>query len=270
MTLHTSIDGAISEITSVPVGIDGAVVELDSMLAGVDGANVEIFSAGKKVHNPVNSVTVTGTYSQYASNYGAAVTEDGKVVIYTKFTYNTNYEDVYFVDNGMAGDLVYRTYYAGTTDSTGYCYFAVFEGVTEDIDVTLDFLSRNGTDDYVKCNIESTAASSGRDYKIPDVQLAVAENIFSYSVYDVAYCENGNIILLAKTTKGSVHSTEVFPSSLIGLTMAEKSYSRRNSYNVTNKTGIFCIIISEFQGGLITILPESYVGNVKMTITASL
>ena len=86
MTLHTSIDGVVVELSSLPVGIDGAVVELDSLYAGVDGAKVEIFSAGKKVHNPVKSVTVTGTYSQNARNYGAAVTEDGKVVIYTKFT----------------------------------------------------------------------------------------------------------------------------------------------------------------------------------------
>ena len=178
MTMYTSIDGAVTEITSWPVGIDGAVVELDSMYAGVDGATVKIFSKKKKIHNPVNSVTVTGTYSSYASNYGAAVTEDGKVVIYTKFTYSTEYEDVDFEtrsSNPMVGDLVYRTYYRHANNRTGYYYFAVFDGITEDIDVTLNFPSRGSRYDYVICYVSSTTASSGRDYEIPNVNFTVSD-----------------------------------------------------------------------------------------------
>lgn len=275
MTLHTSIDGAITEITSVPVGIDGAVVELDSLYAGVDGAKVEIFSAGKKVHNPVKSVTVTGTYSQYASNYGAAITEDGKVVIYTKFTYNTDYEDVCFVDNGMAGDLVYITYYANSSGSTGYYYFAVFEGVTEDIDVTLDFSSRNSSDDYVTCNISSTTASSGRDYKIPDVLFVVSENNYSFSAYDVAYCDDGNIIVLAITTliKSLLSIANL---SLSGLELIDSQGFSRYIYSRTTSsiTLIFGAIITGFNGGTITMLVEKksslfYETEIAITLTAS-
>lgn len=268
MTLHTSIDGAITEITSVPVGIDGAVVELDSLYAGVDGAKVEIFSAGKKVHNPVKSVTVTGTYSQYASNYGAAVTEDGKVVIYTKFTYSTDYEDVYFVDSSMAGDLVYITYYAGSNGSTGYYYFAVFEGVTEDIDVTLDFSSRNSSNDYVTCNISSTTASLGKDYKIPDVLLIEESNDSLFTAYDVAYCENGDIILLAtNTSKNNSNDVKV---TVTGLTLIDdKGYSQKINYG---STGIFGAIITDFTGGTITMIIEKSLGWLtanKITLTAS-
>lgn len=268
MTLHTSIDGAVVEIEKLPVGIDGAVVELDSLYAGVDGAKVEIFSAGKKVHNPVKSVTVTGAYAQYASNYGAAVTEDGKVVIYTKFTYNTNYEDVYFVDNGIAGDLVYRTYYADTRGSTGYYYFAVFDNVTEDIDVTLNFSSRNGTNDYVTCNISSATASSGMDYKIPDVLFVVPNNDYSFSAYDVAYCDDGNIIVLATTTENGVFSVGL---SLSGLELIDsQGFSKYTYYDLLSKdTGIFGAIITGFNGGTITMLFERNGFNTVTKLTAS-
>lgn len=261
MTLHTSIDGAVVELSSLPVGIDGAVVELDSLYAGVDGAKVEIFSAGKKVHNPVKSVTVTGSYAQYASNYGAAVTEDGKVVIYTKFTYNTDYEDVCFVDNGMAGDLVYRTDYSNRSGSTGYYYFAVFENVTEDIDVTLDFSSRNSTADYVGCNISSATASSGRDYKIPDVLFVVSNNFYSFSAYDVAYCDGGNIIVLAiKTSTSKLETTSL---SLSGLEMID---SQGFSRFISSTEGIFGAIITGFNGGTITMLVKN---GPAITLTAS-
>lgn len=258
MTLHTSIDGAVVEIEKLPVGIDGAVVELDSLYAGVDGAKVEIFSAGKKVHNPVKSVTVTGTYSQNARNYGAAVTEDGKVVIYTKFT-----GDVYFMDNGMAGDLVYRTSYKGTGSSTGYYYFAVFDNVTEDIDVTLDFSSRNVTYEYVTCKISSTTASSGRDYKIPDVLFVVSNNKTSFSAYDVAYCDDGNIIVLA-----IVHNAISATTKNISLSGLELIDSKGFSQRMDPDGKIFGAIITGFNGGTITMLVERGLG-ISITLTAS-
>lgn len=265
MTLHTSIDGAVVEIEKLPIGIDGAVVELDSLYAGVDGAKVEIFSAGKKVHNPVNSVTATGDYAQYASNYGAAVTEDGKVVIYTKFTCNTGCENVRFVDKEMAGDLVYKTDYSETKSFIGYYYFAVFEGVTEDIDVTLNFADGNTTGGYVTCNIISATASSGWDYEISDVLFVVSNNSFSFSAYDVAYCDDGNIIVLATTTKTGTLSTKKY--SLSGLKLIDsKGHSQYTYYaKFSPSTGIFGAIITGFNGGTICF---GYDG-ITVTLTAS-
>lgn len=264
MTLHTSIDGAVVEIEKLPVGIDGAVVELDSLYAVVDGAKVEIFSAGKKVHNPVKSVTVTGTYAKYASNYGAAVTEDGKVVIYTKFTYNTDYEDVYFVDNGMAGDLVYRSFYRNSSNLKGYYYFAVFENVTEDVNVTLNFSSRDSYCDYVLCEITSTIADSGRDYEIREVNF-VAGGIAS--VYDIAYCEDGNFILLAKTTfVGSLLLTVSIDENIT--LIDNKGYDQTATVYSTYKSGLYSFIIADFVGDTIT-LEASYTSTHNVSLTAS-
>ena len=272
MTMYTSIDGAVTEITSWPVGIDGAVVELDSMYAGVDGATVKIFSKKKKIHNPVNSVTVTGTYSSYASNYGAAVTEDGKVVIYTKFTYSTEYEDVDFEtrsSNPMVGDLVYRTYYRHANNRTGYYYFAVFDGITEDIDVTLNFPSRGSRYDYVICYVSSTTASSGRDYEIPNVNFTVSdESASNINKYDVAYCENGDIILLATTTSYASTNTPIV--TVDGLTLIDaKGYSQQIYYSTSYLSGIFGAIITGFTGGAITMLVKKPSNKLEITLTAS-
>ena len=270
MTLYTSIDGAVVEIEKLTVGIDGAVVELDSLYAGIDGAKVEIFSAGKKIHNPVNSVTVTGTYSSYASNYGAAVTEDGKVVIYTKFTYSTEYEDVDFETRSpMVGDLVYRTYYRHANNRTGYYYFAVFDGITEDIDVTLNFSSRGSRYDYVTCYVSSTTASSGRDYEIPNVNFTVSdESASNINKYDVAYCENGDIILLATTTSYASTNTPIV--TVDGLTLIDtKGYSQQIYYSKSYLSGIFGAIITGFTGGAITMLVEKPSNKLEITLTAT-
>ena len=254
------------EIESVPIGIEGATVELSEMYAGVEGANVQIFGGAKKLHSPVNSLTVTGTYASKVSDVGYGVTEDGKVVIYARNNYGTGYENIVYA-LGTVPDGVTLPYQSGydTGADVGYFYFCVLEGITTNVDLTLNFGGHNNFYDYVSCTIAITEAAQGKEIEFSTVELdgsfifGTSKNDAVYSPYCVAYCEYGGIILvgIAPLTDSKSYSVSDYSPTLNNLVLKyENSFSgvvqAASSSTVNNSyTYLYGIILEDFGGGTV-------------------
>ena len=86
--------------------------------------------------------------------------------------------------------------------------------------------------------------------------------------YDVAYCENGDIILLATTTSYASTNTPIV--TVDGLTLIDaKGYSQQIYYSKSYLSGIFGAIITGFTGGAITMLVKKPSNKLEITLTAS-
>jgi hypothetical protein len=259
MTLHSSGEGVMVEIESVPVGIEGATVELSEMYAGVEGANVQIFGGAKKIHSPVNSLTVTGTYANKVSDVGYGVTEDGKVVIYARNNYTTAYENIVYalgtVPDGVT--LPRQSGYSSGAD-VGYFYFCVLEGIATNVDLTLGFDNQDKSNDYVGCTITITEATQGKEIEFSTVELdgsfTVGQRFNSpqvFSSYCVAYCEGGGIVLVCtnqETSKISIDLSSYEPKLNNLVLKYENSFSGASQ---GGNTSLYGIILEEFGGGTV-------------------
>lgn len=110
------------------------------------------------VKNPeVKSITATGSYtsSTYQQGYWAAITKDGHLIITVKGGTSTAYESIYFTNASLPNWVGFlgQSYYSYSSMTAGQMYVAIYEGVSRDVKITLNFNSTNSSSDYVQCAV---------------------------------------------------------------------------------------------------------------------
>lgn len=108
----------------------------------------------------VEGITVSGNYSgtSYQQGYWAAIDAEGNLLLVVKGGTDSGYENVAFtassVPNGVS--LANQTKYS-TSNATGGLYAALFTGITNNVEIDLNFNARNSSADTVTCAVTITA-----------------------------------------------------------------------------------------------------------------
>lgn len=112
MSMHTNVNGAVTELTKFPVSVNGAVTELSELWQGTDGVNRLIFQA------KTAPLMICG-YWMLMPNMGTATDK-------TLYTYDSYYGSTTFkYSNGyLDSDNVYKLY-GGTISGSGETWQAV-------------------------------------------------------------------------------------------------------------------------------------------------
>ena len=111
--------------------------------------------------SPVNSITTSGSYDNatYHGDYWAAIDGSGNLLLVVEGGISRTYENINFtaasVPSGVS--LENMTKYT-SSNATGGLYAALFTGISSNVDIALDFNARNGTNDYVTCEVTITEA----------------------------------------------------------------------------------------------------------------
>lgn len=112
---------------------------------------------GSGVPHRVNSITATGSYTSatYQQGYWAAITQDGHLIITVKGGTSTSYESIYFTNASLPTrvGLLGQSYYSYSSMTAGQMYVAIYEGISKDVNITLNFNATNSSSDYVQCAV---------------------------------------------------------------------------------------------------------------------
>lgn len=144
------------------VGSAGFNVFFDELMGVYSGYKV-IYAYNTKminttgVNSKVNSITATGSYtsSTYQQGYWAAITSGNQLMITVKGGTSTAYESIYFTNASLPSGvtLLGQSYYSYSSMTAGQMYVAIYEGVSRDVKITLNFNSTNSSSDYVQCAV---------------------------------------------------------------------------------------------------------------------
>ncbi|MGI5823982.1 MAG: hypothetical protein ACOX7J_00255 [Bacillota bacterium] len=263
----------IAEITKVPVGIDGAVVELSEMYAGIDGVNQEIFSAATKVHNPVVSLTFTGTYATGTyfteEDCGTAVLPDGRVVLYMKNGSNrSSYENLFFNAASVSPVKVnidkqtFAEYNAANSYADYYC--CILSGITTDVDMSITMDYRNSSYDYVQCTIVMEQSDySGEDVIFQNGTVVLSNDDSGYTYFtDYLMAQNSDKVLLLLTPSQTTYLNPA--TSATGITLYGKAYVA-----YLNRIGLLVLSKPSFKFNLDVHTTSTSSTNCTVTITCT-
>lgn len=108
----------------------------------------------------VNSITTTGSYDSatYHADYWAAIDANGHLLVCVCGGTSTAYEAINLeagtVPSGVT--LIAEPSTTDTSGTSGAVYACVFSGITNSVNLTLDFNAVNSSNDYVTCAVTIT------------------------------------------------------------------------------------------------------------------
>ena len=121
------------------------------------GINVFGITGTLIVPYQVKNITTKGTYdnSSYHGDYWASIDSNGNLIVVVTGGINTSFESIYFpsfnAPNGVT--QIGQSYYSYASMSANMLYCTVFSGITSDVNIILDFNSRDSASDVVACTI---------------------------------------------------------------------------------------------------------------------
>jgi len=120
----------------------------------------EDHSAKVKSITTTSSATTDRDTAVYHGSYWAAIDDNGNLLLVVEGGTSTNYESIYFVAKSVPDGvtLVNQSYYSGTGMTASKAYVAVFSGVSQDVDIALDFSGVSSDNDYVTTDVTITYA----------------------------------------------------------------------------------------------------------------
>lgn len=119
---------------------------------------------GGGVKNPVKSISYTGAYANatYFTEAGCRTgfNENGDVFIAIQGGTHTSYENIMFSPLSLPTGITMLTLqtYTNAANPTGTYYACILTGVTQPININIDFASINSTYDWAIANVTVTLA----------------------------------------------------------------------------------------------------------------
>ena len=105
----------------------------------------------------VKSITTTGSYNSttYHGNCYGAIDSNGNLLLVVEGGTSTSYESIYFTVSSVPSgvSLVKQSYYSYASMSASMAYVAIFSGIKDSVDITLNFNSVNSSNDYTQCAV---------------------------------------------------------------------------------------------------------------------